>query len=278
MPRQLISDNATTFDNLSLKQINLAFGIDHLKAAPYHSRGNALAERAIQSLQEKVWIFTNGRQSDVDWDLKLSVATLVINSSTHKTTGFAPFELTFGRKPIIATTVTRQQEQTPYELHAKIISDCLGENFSTAAANQVAAQKASEKQFAKRSRAKFANRFDGPYEVIEWINNSDIYKIKNLQNSKTTIWHKQQLKPFCQNSSSSMKTVAFIAILSLVCVLAAGDFEFKVSNQKFFAQLNLQCIKQLMRYFGNMSKSTRVKTYNCTKTSYIGRNSKSRRN
>lgn len=43
VPQRLITDNASTFCNSLVKEINTVFGIKHLTATPYHSRGNSMA-------------------------------------------------------------------------------------------------------------------------------------------------------------------------------------------------------------------------------------------
>lgn len=137
------------------------------------------------------------------------VAVLSMNISFHKSIGRTPFELVFGRKyPFQDETKTTAQD-----LHAKVISKQLEKCKAEAAIIQEKAQKDSRTYFeeknrtriyeigdlvlvmkASRTRAKFDNRYTGPFEVIG--HDKDVYKIRNLENNSIFTRHTASLKPY----------------------------------------------------------------------------------
>lgn len=74
-----------------------AFNIKHRVSAPGHSRGNAIVERSLQTLQEKIGIYATERRCRSDRDLYLPAAVLAMNSCVHEATHYSPYEMTFGR-------------------------------------------------------------------------------------------------------------------------------------------------------------------------------------
>lgn len=54
VPKNILTDNAKTFTSQAVKKVTKMFGIEHRFSTPMHSQGNAIAERAIQSMQERL--------------------------------------------------------------------------------------------------------------------------------------------------------------------------------------------------------------------------------
>lgn len=212
IPNSICSDNASTFKNEQVKTIEKVLGIEHRFSAPMHSRGNAVAERAIQSLQERLsLILSQTNMSEECWDVILPVAVLSLNTATCKTTGFSPFELTYGRKHQISGSA----EIIPpnhADTYARLLSLQM-DNMRVAACEQMFDQQdISRKYFNNNHRhvdfdvgalvliktksrsSKLANKYVGPYTVLSKSN--DIYQLKDTESGSTLTRHVSNLKKF----------------------------------------------------------------------------------
>lgn len=80
-----------------------------------------MAERAIQTLKDKLAMLAADRACQTDWDVVLPVAVLSINTTRHRLTGSTPFQMLFGRRLAFQTESLVEQPVTPADLHAKLI-------------------------------------------------------------------------------------------------------------------------------------------------------------
>ncbi len=71
--------------------------IQRLKTTPYHPQTNCQVERSNRSLKGMLASFVSDHQNN--WDELLDPLCFAYNTSVHATTGFTPFESTYGRKP-----------------------------------------------------------------------------------------------------------------------------------------------------------------------------------
>lgn len=97
-PKTVLTDNATTCCNRNVKELLAKYKIIHKFSTPHHHQGNAMVERVIQSLPEKLSLITHDPVSSMDWEEALPHAILSLNTSYHKSMGYSPFELLFGRR------------------------------------------------------------------------------------------------------------------------------------------------------------------------------------
>lgn len=94
----ILSDNAPKFCNNLVSDIATAFKFELWRSTPHHHQGNAMVERAIQTLQDKLALITHDLASSTNWEEQLPSAVLSINTSENAATSFTPFELMYGRK------------------------------------------------------------------------------------------------------------------------------------------------------------------------------------
>lgn len=127
VPHELQTDNASTFTGGIAKEMMKVFAIKHLLSAPLHSQGNAIAERAIQTLRDKLAMISADRQCQNDWDVVLPVAVLSINTTRHRTTGYTPFQMLYGRKASMQVGSFGEQPVNSSDLHVKLIEIHLNE-------------------------------------------------------------------------------------------------------------------------------------------------------
>lgn len=210
LPEVLLTDNSKTFENATVKSVIDAFNIRHKLSTPYHSRGNAVVERAIQSIQEKLSLIIMSSPSTFDWECALPSVLLSLNTKVHKTLNYAPYELMFGRPPPIVQKSFRQTD-SPQDLFLQLVRQNLEQIRPQAISNTSDAHQRSKSQFNKRQEivefevgdqvlvksksrsAKLAPRYKGPYEVI--AKDKDIYQVKD-NNNVVLARHVSSMKKF----------------------------------------------------------------------------------
>uniref|UniRef100_A0A8R1DX66 RNA-directed DNA polymerase n=1 Tax=Caenorhabditis japonica TaxID=281687 RepID=A0A8R1DX66_CAEJA len=97
VPRSITTDRGTAFTSNVFRESMEKFGINHKLTAPYHHQSNGIVERANRTIEECLSAYVNSTQSD--WDQYLPMTVFAINNAPSTTTGFAPAEIVFGRKP-----------------------------------------------------------------------------------------------------------------------------------------------------------------------------------
>lgn len=96
-PHTIVSDNATIFHSATMKYICNKWGITHSFCSPYHPQTN-LAERVNRVVKPMLRIYTED-QSHNKWAEQLPLLQLAINTATHDSTGFTPYQIMFNKEP-----------------------------------------------------------------------------------------------------------------------------------------------------------------------------------
>ena len=94
LPKKIVSDNGPTFTSHEFKQFVEKNGIKHVTSAPYHPATNGLAERAVQTVKQGLKSIEG-----VSIQEKLSKLLFTYRLTPHSTTGVAPAEMLFSRRP-----------------------------------------------------------------------------------------------------------------------------------------------------------------------------------
>jgi hypothetical protein len=95
-PERLITDNGLHFNNAMMKTITQTINIKHAFSVSYHPQTNGQVERFNATFAAQLAKYCNKEKSD--WDVFLQQVVNAYNTGVHTTTGFAPYELAFGRK------------------------------------------------------------------------------------------------------------------------------------------------------------------------------------
>lgn len=91
-----------------MKEIAKIFKIRQVKTSVYYPESNGSLERSHHVLAEYLKQFVNKDQND--WDLYLEAAMFFYNTAYHEGTKISPYELIFGRKPRLPSTLLEPRE------------------------------------------------------------------------------------------------------------------------------------------------------------------------
>jgi transposase InsO family protein len=107
-PRSLLTDQGANFLSELFRAVCKLLKIKKLQTTPYHPQTNGALERSHKGLAEYLRSYVNSDQND--WDEWIDYAMFTYNSTPHTVTGFAPFELLYGRKPELPSSLTKNPE------------------------------------------------------------------------------------------------------------------------------------------------------------------------
>ncbi len=96
IPERLLSDRGRNFESLVIEQMCKLMGIKKVFTCPYSPRSDAVCERFNRTLIDMLGTLAEDERAS--WSKYVTHMVNVYNSSVHSSTGFAPFELIFGRK------------------------------------------------------------------------------------------------------------------------------------------------------------------------------------
>ncbi|CAF4051212.1 unnamed protein product, partial [Rotaria sp. Silwood1] len=159
-------------------------GATHLYSTPYHPQTNGQVERYNSTMDAKIAALSNLRKTD--WDDQLPFVTFNYNASIHSSTKQIPFEMMFGRLPVLPfdyqdpnVTLTHDSE------HVKKLNQFLSKLNEQAKLNIIKNQERYKQHYdINRSdplynindlvlvktlniRHKFDIRYEGPFRIIK---------------------------------------------------------------------------------------------------------------
>jgi hypothetical protein len=98
-----VSDRDPKFTSLFWTEIHRLLGIKLAKSTAFHPQTNRASERMIHKMSQVLRAVV--RPDQLDWPKHLPMTEFAISSSVSASTGFAPFELTYGYLPRIIQSV-----------------------------------------------------------------------------------------------------------------------------------------------------------------------------
>ena len=216
IPDKVLTDQGTNFVSEMFKDVCKLLRIQKIQTTAYHPESNEALERSHRTITEYLRHYINADQTD--WDEWIPYAMFTLNTTPHTATGYTPFELIYGYKVNLPTTLLKEPEPSyTYDNYAQELKERLR------AANQVAKENLKEekqkaKQYSDRKSKKIHfklgdkvllhdetlrrgrskkldSQWTGPYVVIE--QNSDVnYTIK--MGRRTLRTHVNRLKAFIE--------------------------------------------------------------------------------
>lgn len=113
-PKQILTDQGANFVCKLMETFEQAFKIQHIKTTSFHPQSNGSLERTHSTIKDLIKTCTLDRQND--WDENLKLICMGYNTSVHETTGHTPFELTFGHKANMPSTISATPSITKEQL------------------------------------------------------------------------------------------------------------------------------------------------------------------
>ena len=109
LPGTIVSDRDPKFVSKFWRELHRLMGVRLLMSTAYHPQTDAMGERAIRGVNQVLRGVVSHDQSD--WVDRVPMAEFAINSTVNESTGFAPFELTYGAMP----RIFQKADITPYQ-------------------------------------------------------------------------------------------------------------------------------------------------------------------
>ena len=98
VPRMIVADNATNFNSDLMNRLNKLLGIKKINVSIYHAQSNSV-ERYHKDLG--AYLRNYIEKDPQSWASLLKYAVFSHNTSISATTGFTPYELVYGKPPML---------------------------------------------------------------------------------------------------------------------------------------------------------------------------------
>jgi predicted aspartyl protease len=150
VPRRLITDQGVHFANEVMKKVTDILGTNHIQTSAYHPQANGLVERFNGTFHPQLGKLYNAELNN--WDDYLPAVIYAYNTGVQSSTGYSPFQLMFGRNPILPLdhTPTTFQFNRPNDYWNKLMQ-CMN-IYREVARQQVRTQQQKAKQRFDKNR------------------------------------------------------------------------------------------------------------------------------
>uniref|UniRef100_A0A8C5M8Z4 Gypsy retrotransposon integrase-like protein 1 n=1 Tax=Leptobrachium leishanense TaxID=445787 RepID=A0A8C5M8Z4_9ANUR len=147
-PQRIHTDQGTNFESTLIAELLILAGVAKSHTTAYHPMGNGETERFNRTLGNMLRSLPLKEKHN--WPAQIQTLTFAYNATVHETTGYAPFQLMFGRIPklpidVMFGQVSHDPVIVDYSSYATSLMTYLHE------ATQIA-QKHTEKQQAKQAK------------------------------------------------------------------------------------------------------------------------------
>ena len=203
-PRCILTDNGTHFTSTVINELIKQIGSTHLYSTPYHPQSNGQIERYNSTMDAKIAALSNIQKTN--WDDQLPFVTFNYNTSIHSSTKQIPFEMMYGRSPILPFDFQEDNVNISYDNeHVKKLNQFLTKLNEEAKINIIKNQERYKQHYdTNRSdpsyntgdlvlvktlnmRSKFNIRYEGPFRIIEKL----AQKTYIVQHIKKPTLHRQ---------------------------------------------------------------------------------------
>lgn len=168
-PEKLHSDQGPDFESHTIKELCHVAGIHKIRTTPYHPRGNPV-ERFNRTLLQMLGTLENEKKSK--WKEFVKPLVHAYNCTRNDTTGYAPYELMFGRLPRLPVDLAFGLPiESPAKSHSQYVKDLkdrLRESYEVA--------KKSAAKLAERNKRRFDERV-----VASTLEEGDRVLVRNVR-------------------------------------------------------------------------------------------------
>ena len=227
-PKEILSDRGSQFVSKLMQEVSRLISVKQIFTTPYNPRCNGLCEKTnavLKSMLKKMC-----EEKPQDWDRYLPAVLFAYREVPQASTGFAPFELLYGRTvrgpmQILKELWTKSDEteiRTTYQ-YVLDVKERLEQTCRLVRENLMSAQDRQKHHYDKAARArtfeagqkvllllptdsnKLLLHWKGPYEVVEKVKDMG-YKIRI--GNKVKMFHANLLKRYYEREpeiSASME-------------------------------------------------------------------------
>jgi hypothetical protein len=208
IPLQLHSDQGRQFESKLIQAICQILKIHKTRTTPYHPQSDGQVERFNRTMTDLLAIASK----DHPFEWEEPKICLAYNTSVHKSTGFTPFSLMFGREAslpvdIMYTPNTRLPVSVPE--YASQLRDTLSESFERVRQSLATKQEVQKQLYDNKvhgdpykvgnlvwfhnpvvpqgTSRKLHHPWSGPYKIVKCL--SDVnYRIQSLEHSQKRLF------------------------------------------------------------------------------------------
>ena len=222
IPKTILSDQGTDFMSNLIKELLKLFKTKHITSSPYHPETNGALERSYLTLKDYLKYYINDKQNN--WNEFIPFAMFAYNTHIHSATNFTPYELLFGSKPFLPSSITNTPEfKYSYDDYICNLKQKLNVTQEHARNNILKSKEKSKtydhkiknfqykigdlvyivnKQVSLGLNKKLSPNFKGPYKITKIIGNNNI----QVQVGKKLItYHTNMVKPFVSGQNNDNK-------------------------------------------------------------------------
>ena len=147
-----IQTRVPTSKSSLIAEMLIAAGVQKSRTTPYHPMGNGAVERFNRTLGGMIRALPP--KAKHRWPQHLKSLTFAYNATVHETTGFAPFQLMFGRTPrlpvdLLFGSVLQDDQLVDYDAYVQGLRHDLAEAIKIA---QTTSTKQQQRQAALYNR------------------------------------------------------------------------------------------------------------------------------
>ncbi|KAJ8341924.1 hypothetical protein SKAU_G00342150 [Synaphobranchus kaupii] len=159
-PERIHTDQGSNFESELIAELLKLSGVSKSHTTSYHPMGNGGTERFNRTLGSMIRALP--LRTKQQWPQQIQTLTFAYNATVHETTGFAPFQLMFGRVPrlpidVMFKQVLRDPVVVDHGSYVKTLMSHLHEAASIAQKHTVKEQRKQAKGYNKRVKGSYLN-------------------------------------------------------------------------------------------------------------------------
>ena len=155
-PKRIHHDQGGEFENELFARLHQLTGIDRSRTTPYHPSGNGQTERMNKTLINMLRALEEKEKKQ--WKSHVDKLAFAYNVTEHKTTGYSPFFLVFGREPslpidtMFAAVGEEKLKRKSYEQYASEWQKSMQQAFEIVREHTNRSRGENERQYNKKAR------------------------------------------------------------------------------------------------------------------------------
>ncbi len=257
VPEEILSDQGAQFMSEVMQEVSRMLSVKRLVSTPYHPICNGLCEKFNGTLKRMLKRLCESKPKD--WDRYVNAALFAYREAPQESTGFAPFELLYGRTvrgpvQILKQLWTEEIKQPGVKSSYEYIVDLrerMEEGIKLAHESLQQAQRRYKKYYDRKSKQrkfqegdevlmmlptdanKLLMQWKGPFKIDKKVGTND-FRIKIGEKSK--VYHANMLKKYTTREEKITANV--IEVVSAAVVESSDSTEDDVVNDEQLLELN----------------------------------------